>query len=96
MSTSEAESAKLKALLEAEVSRFRGLYPASDIRFAEAIGKRVSHVAGSLSTLHLQERRIAVNDTVLMFVDDRDGIAAEDLEQFTVQVAALLGDVEGP
>ena len=96
MSTSEAESAKLKALLEAEVSRFRGLYPGRDVRFAEAIGRRVSHVAGSLSALHLQERRVAVANTIVMFVDDRDGIAAEDLERFTVQVAALLGDVEGP
>jgi len=87
MSTSERES-----ILEGEAARFRALYPRSTARFAEIIGKRVSHVAGPTDAVHIEERRVVVAGGVLMFVDDRDGISDEDLVQFAAQVARLLGD----
>lgn len=82
----------LKSILEGEAARFRALYPRSAARFAEIIGKRVSHVAGPIDAVHIEERCVVVADRVLMFVDDRDDIRDEDLVQFAAQVARLLGD----
>lgn len=87
MSTFDRES-----ILEGEAERFRALYPRSAVRFAEIIGKRVSHVAGPTDAVHIEERRVVVADRVLMFVADRDGISDEDLTRFAAQVTSLLGD----
>lgn len=86
MSTFDRES-----ILEGEAARFRALYPRSTARFAEIIGKRVSHVAGPIDAVHIEESRVVVADRVLMFVEDRDGISDEDLTRFAAQVARLLG-----
>lgn len=90
MCTSERRTRSLRAVLEDEVVRFRSLYPKSTARFAEIIGKRVSHVAGPVDTLHVDERRVPVSDRLVMLVDDNDGIGAEDLERFAARVAAVL------
>jgi hypothetical protein len=90
MSTSDAQGRELKATLEAEAARFAALYPRSTARFAEIIGRRVSHIAGRGEQPNLQERRVPVNERVLMFVADRDDLSEEELWRFAGQVAALL------
>lgn len=83
-------SSELKPALEAEVARFKYMYPQSCVRFAEVIGKRISHVAGCDEELHPSERRVRVNDTLVMFVQDREGIPDHELERFALQVAVVL------
>ena len=92
MCTYEGRSARIKAILATHADRFRQIHPHSSARFAEIIGKRVSHVAGAMRELHLAERRVSVNDRVVMFVDDGNGISDDELERFAAQVAAALRD----
>ena len=87
MSTSE----DLRAVLETEVERFRYMYPNSTVRFAEILGKRVSHVAGPTDDLLVGEVRCPVNDRLVMFVTNGDGLTEEDLRRFAVQVAWVVG-----
>jgi len=84
-------SGDLKSSLEAEVARFKYMYPNSSIRFAQIIGKRVSHIAGPVDDIFVGEKRVRVNDGLVMFVNDADGIGPEQLERFAVQVAAVVG-----
>jgi hypothetical protein len=92
MSTFEDRRTDMTALLEAEVARFRRRFPRSAVRFAEIVGKRVSHVAGPVDALHIGERRVPVNDRVLMLVDDRDSISEGDLGRFASRVATVLAE----
>lgn len=92
MCTCEDGLTRMKAILEAEVERFRQAHPSSSARFAEVIGKRVSHVAGPVRELRMDERWVPVSDRVVLLVDDRNGIGDEELERFAAQVAAALED----
>ncbi|MDI9583087.1 MAG: hypothetical protein QM473_02590 [Acidobacteriota bacterium] len=86
MSTSD----DLKSALETEVERFRHMYPNSTVRFAEILGKRISHVAGPTDELLVGELRYPVNDRLVMFVTNGDGLTEEDLRRFAVQVAWVV------
>ena len=86
----------MKPTLEHEVARFRHMYPNSSVRFAEVIGRRVSHLAGPLDELHVAESRVAVNGRLVMFVSNGDAIPDEDIERFAVQVAAILEGTSDP
>ena len=92
MCTYDGRPARMRAVLETQVERFRQTHPHSSARFAEVIGKRVSHVAGSVRELHLAERRVPVNDRIVMFVGDGNAISSDELERFAAQVAAALED----
>ena len=76
--------------LEAQVVRFRQMYPNSSIRFAETIGKRLSHVAGPVDEIHSHERRIRVNGRIVMLASDENGISDEDMERFAQQTCLAL------
>ncbi|NSW55516.1 MAG: hypothetical protein HPY44_05850 [Armatimonadetes bacterium] len=86
MSTSD----DLRSALETEVERFRTMYPNSTVRFAEVLGKRVSHVAGPTDDLLVGELRYPVNDRLVMFVTNGDGLTEDDLRRFAVQVAWVV------
>ena len=82
----------MKELLDSEVQRFNYMYPRSCVRFAEIIGRRVSHITGCDDELHVQEQRVPVNQRIVMFVENREDISDAELERFAVQVAAMIGD----
>ncbi len=87
--------ANTEALLESEVERFRSMYPHSRARFARIVGRRVSHIAGATRELHIGERRVPVNSSIVMFVAAGDRIPDRDLARFATQVASALSDDRG-
>lgn len=85
--------ADVGALLSSLVRRFGSMFPESSVRFAGIVGKRLSHIAGDTGGLYFDERRVPINDRIVMFVHDGNGIDPEALAGFGAQVAATLDDL---
>lgn len=77
-------------LLGAEAARFRERYPHSHVRFAEVLGRRVSHLVGSGGEAHPGERKVPVCEGLVMFVHDGDDIGEAALEAFAAAVARAV------
>lgn len=77
-------------LLEAEAARFRERYPHSHVRFAEVLGRRVSHLVGSAAEAHPGERKVPVCERLVMLVHDGDEIGEAALEALAAAVAGAL------
>lgn len=82
--------AEMIRLLEKEAARFRERHPNSHARFAEVLGRRVSHLVGSCAEAHPGERKLPVTARLVMLVHDGDDIGEAALQAFAHEVAAAL------